>query len=168
VEHHGHLRIEDVGLREDAAASGAEDAKHLLQRAVEVEVVQDRAAVDDVEASGRERQGLGVAALQRDARHVPEPGPSLGEQLRREIEADDSRAARRHPLEKHARAAAQLECAASRRERGPLHEDRRAPSGPTTPGRAVPAPDDLGSVGDLAVVLDLAAKASVGAWGAHW
>ncbi len=78
VEHDGHLRVQDVGLGEDAPAARPQDPEDLGERAVEIEVVQDGAAVDGVE--GRRRRTAGAPRCRGGGRRSGPrrdgPGPS--------------------------------------------------------------------------------------------
>src|SRR4029079_15637070 len=85
-------------------------------------------------------------------------GAGGGQEIEREVDAHDPRAALGGLLQEDAGAATQLERQPPRAQLGQLREELRAALRAPPAGGAVPVPDQLGAVGDLAVVLDLAGQ----------
>src|SRR6059036_830475 len=94
LEHEQHLRIREIRLRKHEAPPATEDATGFLEGHLDVEVVEDRAAVDHVEGSVAERKGFGVAA--DEPGHGTDLRAGLGQEIPREIERDYPGARRGH------------------------------------------------------------------------
>jgi hypothetical protein len=109
LEHHDHLRVEQVGLGEDQSCTRPEHAVQLAQGSVEVEVVEYGAAVHGVEVGRGIGHGLRVPAVEVHVGGPRHAGPSLGQKILGEVEAVDLGPRAGHLLQEHPRAAAQLQ-----------------------------------------------------------